>query len=43
MRGGVQMRMQIEETDEVRMTHAINAFTTACVAAMDNFLPDIEI
>jgi hypothetical protein len=43
MRGRVEMRMQIEETDEVRKTHAINAFTTACMAAIDNFLPDIEI
>jgi hypothetical protein len=43
MRGRVEMRMQFEETDEIRMAHAINAFTTACTAAIDNFLPDIEI
>jgi hypothetical protein len=43
MRGRVEMRMQIEEADEVRKTHAVNAFTTACTAALDNFLPDIEI
>ena len=43
MRGRVEMRMEFEEADEPRLSHAINAFTTACMAAIDNFLPDIEI
>lgn len=43
MRGRVEMRMQIEEGDEVRTAHATEAFTTACMAAIDTFLPDIEI
>jgi len=43
MRGRVEMRMQIDASDELRKNHAIHAFTTACAAAVDSFLPDIEI
>ena len=43
MRGRVALRMQLDPADRARFAHATDIFIEASAAAMDGFLPDIEI